>query len=233
MKKLLAIIALFIAMAGTVSAQNVQTHFNLGKYSDKKLQGEDSFFITTFEHLSFDKWGQTFYFLDLNHSKDGIRDAYMEIARELKFWKAPVAIHLEYNGGVGKGYSLENTYLAGLSYLWAKNGNAFNLSMMYRHDQGLEKPHNMQMTGVWSWTSWNRVFTLNGFADLWTSNIGGAKSSMTFVTEPQAWVNLNQFVGVDDDFNLSIGTEVRMAYNFIHPDKFWVRPSLAFKWTFK
>ncbi|KGL49709.1 Uncharacterised protein [Porphyromonas cangingivalis] len=232
MKKLFAIVALLVASIGVANAQNVQAHYNVGKRIDKTNQETHSPMILTIENLSFDKWGQTFYFVDLELGEKIMDCAYLEIARELKFWKAPIALHVEYNGGISKYAPMNHTYLGGVSYLWAKNGNAFNLSMMYRHDQGFNKPHNMQLTGVWSWTSWNRVFTLNGFADLWTTDLGD-KGNVTFLAEPQAWINLNQFVGVSDDFNLSIGTEVRLAYNFINKDKFWVRPSLALKWTFK
>ncbi|MDO4771778.1 DUF5020 family protein, partial [Porphyromonas sp.] len=157
MKKLFSFVALIMATIGVASAQNVQTHYNIGKRIDKTNQETHSPMILTIENLSFDKWGQTFYFVDFELGKKGMDMAYFEIARELKFWKAPIALHVEYNGGVSNGGSLNHTYLGGLSYLWAKNGNAFNLSMMYRHDQDFEKPHNMQLTGVWSWTSWNRV----------------------------------------------------------------------------
>lgn len=240
MKRVFAVLALLVAGFVGAHAQNVQIHYNLGPKVDKANQENDQRILTTFEHLSFDKWGENFYFVDLAHSKDGQVEAYAEISRELRFWKAPIYAHLEYNGGLGtistedgvSGYRIPNVYLAGASYIWAKEGNAFKVSMLYRHDRATTKRHNMQMTTVWSWTSWNRVFTLNGFADVYTVDGNSQRNNLEFIAEPQFWINLNQFVGVADAFNLSLGGEVRMAYNFLHNDKFWVRPSLAAKWTF-
>ena len=37
-------------------------------------------------------------------------------SRELKFWKGPFSAHLEYNGGLSKGMSYKNAYLAGATY---------------------------------------------------------------------------------------------------------------------
>ena len=64
---------------------------------------------------------------------------------------------------------------------------------------------------------------------------------MTFLTEPQFWVNLNTLRGMDG-VNLSLGTEVEISNNFIYANwlynptlshqKFFVNPTLAMKWTF-
>lgn len=59
-----------------------------------------------------------------------------------------------------------------------------------------------------------------------------SKSRVGFIAEPQLWLNLNQFVGVSDGFNLSLGTEVKLYYNFIQPDNFFALPTLGMKWTF-
>lgn len=225
---------LSVAIVGKSQAQNIQLHYDFGGkiYDSRKALPALN---TTVEDLSFDKWGQTFYFVDMHYSKHGVDQAYWEIARELKFWKAPIAIHLEYNGGLNKHAYIPNAYLAGLSYLWnSKDGSrSLSVSTSYRHDQGLEKPHNMQLTSVWSYTTWNRVFTFNGFADLWTSHREEAKSGVTFLAEPQFWINCNQFVGIPDAFALSLGSEVRICYNFMENDKFMVMPTLAMKWTFR
>ena len=236
MKRVFTLLALLaIALTGKMSAQNIQFHYDFGgKIYDSRKEALPSI-NTTLENLSMDKWGQTYMFVDMFYAKQGIAEAYWEIARELKFWKAPIALHLEYNGGVNHRYSMNNAYLAGLSYQWSNGDGSkfFNVYTAYRHDQGLDKPHNMQLTGAWSLTSWNRLFTFNGFADLMTTHIQEAKGGVIFVTEPQAWLNLNQFVGVPDDFDLSLGTEVRMAYNLFEYEKFMVMPTVAVKWTFR
>ena len=56
-------------------------------------------------------------------------------------------------------------------------------------------------------------------------------------SEPQFWFNLAALKGVDDDFNLSLGTEVEISNNLVWPvdginNRFYVIPTLAAKWTF-
>ena len=53
-----------------------------------------------------------------------------------------------------------------------------------------------------------------------------------FLSEPQFWVNLNRFKGVDDKFNLSLGSEVKVNYDFAGRDGLYVIPTLAMKWSF-
>lgn len=237
MKKSFLITLLLILGCLSTNAQNIQLHYQLGKhiYDDQK---EFPSLITTIEHFKADRWGQTFMFVDLSHKSFGISNAYTEIVRELKFWKEPVAIHLEYNGGLDKNYQINNTYLLGMSYLWTSKdfSKSISVSTSYRYDQEipdvLKKNHGMQLTTVWNWTSWNRVFTLCGFADLWTKKSSEHSDGVVFVSEPQAWINLNQIVGFSDDFNLSIGTELKTSYNFLNGNKFYILPTLGVKWTF-
>ncbi|MEG2946772.1 MAG: DUF5020 family protein, partial [Bacteroidales bacterium] len=37
---------------------------------------------------------------------------------------------------------------------------------------------------------------------------------------------------INDKFNLSVGTEVEVTYNFAGNDGFYVVPTLAMKWSF-
>jgi hypothetical protein len=58
-----------------------------------------------------------------------------------------------------------------------------------------------------------------------------------FSSEPQFWVNLEALEGVDDNFKLSIGTELELTKNLVWPaeglnDNFYAIPTLAVKWTF-
>ncbi|KGL51527.1 MULTISPECIES: DUF5020 family protein [Porphyromonas] len=236
MKKILLGVALLL---GTLTAvgQNIQTHYQAGRHLYKDMEKTPSF-VTTVEHFKADRWGQTFLFVDFVHTEKGISNSYFEIARELKFWKAPVALHLEYNGGVDRNFSINNAYLVGASYLWTSKdfSKNFSISTSYRYDQAIEgvqdANHGMQLTAVWGWNSWNRVFTLNGFVDVWTKKASDKSHGVVVYSEPQAWINLNQLVGFHDNFNLSLGTEVRLSYNFLNPNKFYALPTLAAKWTF-
>ena len=95
--------------------------------------------------------------------------------------------------------------------------------------------HNFQITGVWGIEFAKGWCTFSGFADFWReehADINGNEHNFVFMTEPQFWVNLNKFNGIDDNFNLSIGTEWEITSNFALNDGWYVNPTLALKWSF-
>ncbi|MDN4753974.1 DUF5020 family protein [Porphyromonadaceae bacterium W3.11] len=238
MKRKLTITILALVLTCLVSKvmgqTSVEYHYNFGKhlYEDRK---NDPGSLITVQHFSADPWGNNLFFVDFLMGGNNMSEAYFEIFRNLKFWEEPIALHFEYNGGLNQSFIMNHAYLVGVNWSYVNLEKQFNLgvTMSYRHDQKHERPHNMQLTTNWCWTSWNKVWTLSGFLDLWTQRIEGIKSGVVLLSEPQIWMNLNQFQGVHDDFNLSIGSEIKVSYNFLSPDKFLVRPTLALKWTFK
>lgn len=239
MKKLIFAVALTaLTLGGMTNAlaqttnTNAQLHYIWGNHMYKDLKDRHELLVTV-EHTSFDKWGMNFGFVDLMMGANGMKSAYTELVRELKFWEAPISAHIEYNGGLSSMGSFNNVYLFGPSYAYvnSKNGLTLSATAMYRHDQKMEKPHNFQFTTTWGWTSWNRLWTLCGFMDIWTNSMAN-RSHVVFLTQPQVWFNLNQVVGVSDSFNLSLGTEIQISYNYIAPDKFYIQPTAGIKWTF-
>ena len=87
---------LFFAFFGLMQAQNLQLHYDFGKGRQ--------YLTSTVEMFKPDKHGSTFFFVDMDYdlSDAKVKLAYWEIARDLKFWKAPFAFHTEYNGGFGQ-----------------------------------------------------------------------------------------------------------------------------------
>lgn len=43
--------------------------------------------MSTVEMFKADPWGDTFFFVDMTYTKEGLNYAYWEIARNLKFWE--------------------------------------------------------------------------------------------------------------------------------------------------
>ncbi|GAE23394.1 hypothetical protein JCM10003_3152 [Bacteroides pyogenes JCM 10003] len=179
-----------------------------------------------------DAWGSTFFFVDMDYTSAGVTSAYWEIARELKFWQGPFSAHLEYNGGVAKGFSYDNAYLAGVTYTYnsADFSKGFSLSAMYKYIQKHKSPNNFQLTGTWYVNFCDNLLTFSGFADWWREENNYGKT--IFLSEPQFWVNLNRVKGVNKNFNLSVGSEVELSNNFANHDGFYAIPTLALKWTF-
>ena len=100
MKKLFLFAFILLSVcAGKVMAQNIQLHYDLGRALYKSLD-ERPWVTTTVEMFKADKWGSTYFFVDMDYTDKGVASAYWEISRELKFWKAPISAHVEYNGGL-------------------------------------------------------------------------------------------------------------------------------------
>ena len=145
MKKIIS--ALFLCMllsaVPELQAQNIQLHYDFGRsLYDKDLKGRP-LLTSTVEKFHPDNWGSTYFFIDMDYTSEGVASAYWEIARELKFWKGPFSAHLEYNGGLAKGFSYNNAYLAGATYTYnnASFSRGFTLTAMYKYIQKLSLIH--------------------------------------------------------------------------------------------
>lgn len=235
MKKLALILFVSLLALGTF-AQNVQTHYDLGK--DRK------FLTTTVEMFRPDKFGSTFFFIDMNYGEagaEGVSMAYWEIARAITLFKTPFALHLEYNGGFGQfastpfngAYQINDAYLGGVEYSWNATdfSRGFTLQTLFKSIRGKNEA-SFQLTGVWYVNMLKNKVTFSGFADFWKEdNVFGfgadaEKTKFVFLSEPQLWYNFCK--------NFSAGSEVELGYNFTgNPTKgFHVNPTAALKYTF-
>lgn len=235
MKKL--ILGCFVFAATALQAQtNLQVQYDLGN-------GRKNF-TSTLELFKPDKWGDTFFFVDMEFNGGMDKQpslAYMEIARCLKFWDGPLSAQIEYNGGlllsVAVGFPINNAYLGGLDYGWHdKSFSKFlNFKVLYKNIQG-KNPASFQLTGVWNLNYLNKKLTVSGFADFWREdnmNFTNAKgvaltiptnTKFVFLSEPQFWYNVSP--------NLSLGGEVEVACNFSTVDGWKVCPAFGAKWNF-
>ena len=103
MKRLLPFLIVLFVVA-SLQAQNLQVHYDFGK--TRKLV------TSTVEMFKPDKWGSTFFFIDMNYDVNNGKTmslAYWEIARGIKLGKSPFAAHVEYNGGFGQ-FNMGSSY---------------------------------------------------------------------------------------------------------------------------
>lgn len=246
MKRIFSL-AIVLMAAFYASAQNVQVHYDLGHslYDDLDKRAD---MTTTVEMFRADKWGSTFFFVDLDYQKDGVAGTYWEISREFNVTKNKQwAAHVEYNGGVGsdektwQATRYQHAVLAGPAWNWhsADFKRTFSVQLLYKYyfksrhyDQ--HAYNSVQLTEVWGTTFANGLCTFSGYCDLWYDpNVDG---KWVLQSEPQFWFNLNTLKGWDK-INLSLGTEVEISNNFIYNDrgqhnKFYAIPTVAAKWTF-
>ncbi|MDR3129657.1 MAG: DUF5020 family protein [Tannerellaceae bacterium] len=228
MKKVFALILILVSGLA-LQAQNIQLHYDFGGAMYDDLDGRAPL-TSTVEHFIPDKWGSTFFFVDMDYKDGKIMSAYWELARELSFWKGPFSAHVEYNGGVGFG----DAYLAGATYTYNSPSfsKGYSISLMYkgiRHTM-YHKPHNFQLTGVWYLSLEKGLYDFTGFVDFWKEK--NPSGNFIFLSEPQFWMNLNKLKGIDEKLNLSVGTEVEISHNFAWRDGLYIIPTLAAKWKF-
>jgi hypothetical protein len=228
------LLALMLVFASSTFAQNIQLHYDLG-------EGR-KFFTSTVEMFKPDKYGSTFFFVDMDYSSDsrnvdnGVSLAYWEIARAFK-WSDNQTImpRVEFNGGLMKldgdlpFIPIENCWLAGVEHTWASSdfSKIFTLQGNYKYIQDKENA-SFQITGVWTIQVLEGRVTFTGFADFWKEGMdwnadGTSDTDFRFLTEPQLWLNVNS--------KLAVGSEVEISNNFVG-DKFFVSPTVACKWTF-
>ena len=239
MKRIL-LTALTILVSLPMLAQlNVQMHYDFADALYGNELSNRAHWTATVENFKADKWGSTYFFVDGNFADNSMESAYAEFSRELRFWKAPIAIHVEYNGGLSGGGSYNDAYLAGAAWNWANKdfSKTFSLQLLYKYlaKQQVGSKHSWQATIVWGIHFAKGVCTFSGYADLWHD--GSVKGNLVFSSEPQFWVNLAALDSVDDDFKLSLGTELELTKNLVWPtdglnDRFYAIPTLAAKWTF-
>lgn len=235
MKKLF--IALFLYSCIILNAQNIQLHYDFGNHIYDELNARPKL-TSTVEMFKPDKWGNTFFFVDMDYTASGVQSAYWEIARELTFWEAPISVHVEYNGGLlavnGFGVNFQNAYLIGSTYTYNSKDftKGFTFSAMYKYIQKHAEPNNFQLTGTWYWHFFQQKLSFTGFADFWREKNAFTETEYVFMSEPQLWLNLNKFNFADDNFNLSVGGEIELSNNFSGQKGFYCIPTLALKWSF-
>lgn len=236
MRRLHLLLTLVLALAGaSLSAQNVQLHYDFGRRVNPETQALRPNLTTTVEMFKPDKWGNTFFFVDMNYQSDGVTSAYWEISREFQLGNSPFLLHLEFDGGLSNKFSFNNAYLVGATYAYNNKDYSagFTLTPMYKYLAKQDRPHSYQLTGTWYLNFAGGLLSFAGFADVWGDrHLITGKNCTIFLTEPQLWLNLNKLRGVSPKFNLSIGTEWEISSNFAAIDKTVINPTLALKWSF-
>ncbi len=232
MKQRLLFWGFILLISVSLSAQNLQLHYDLGENRNH--------LTTTLEMFKPDAWGSTFFFVDFDYNAadvEGVSLAYLEIARALKFWDSPLAVQIEYNGGFGQfatpagnmSYQINDAWLSGLQYTFnnADFSKVFTLQLLYKNIRG-KHDFSYQLTGVWGLHFLDRKLSFMGFADFWREDMSyfdtDEVTEFVFLTEPQLWYNFNS--------NLSLGTEIEISSNFAGNQGFMVNPTIAARWTF-
>lgn len=220
-------------LATCVSAQNVQLHYDFGRniYSNEEAGRQKV--TMTLEQFKADQWGSWFYFVDIDFSRKFTEAAYAEISREFNIGSKGFAAHVEYDGGLNKGGSFQQSALLGGAWNGhnADFSKTYSVQLMYKRYfksyNYTNAYHSLQLTGVWG-LNFADKWRFAGFIDFWRGEKANGHGQLVMLTEPQLWYNVNE--------HLSFGTEVELSNNFVYnlynDKKFFVNPTIAAKWNF-
>jgi len=249
---------IFLAALASLSCIFVKAQTNLQVQYDF---GEDRHQITsTIEGFYNDKWGNTFFFVDIdfkhrqqdgNLAPDG---AYLELARCLNFWKdtklSPLSVQVEYNGGRYRSFGINHAFLAGVDYFVHSKDfrNTFNFKVLYKkilyEDPSFESAIPMQFTFVWGMQNLFGVTGLRfcGFADFWWEDHKVAPFRDGQYIWDEARIARVTFLAepqlwyqVGRHFgceNLNVGGEAELSIDFGSAKGYWLRPCVGLKWVF-
>ena len=178
-----------------------------------------------------------FYFVDVDLSNHFTESAYTEISREINLGKqSPFAAHIEYDGGLSRTGSFQQSGLIGAAYNGhtADFSKTWSVQLMYKqYFKSYEDTHSYasaQLTGVWGLNFLNNKLRFSGFIDFWRGEKADGHGCLVVLSEPQLWYNFTE--------HFSVGTEWEFSNNFVYntdPESsktfFW-NPTLAVKWNF-
>ncbi|MCT4643942.1 MAG: DUF5020 family protein [Carboxylicivirga sp.] len=236
MKRILFSLVAAMALGVVAKAQNLQVHYDFG--DERKM------ITTTLEMFKPDKYGSTFFFVDMDYRSEsrgdntGVSLAYWEIARSFK-WNETQKFEprVEFNSGNVTGFPIKNAWLGGAQYTFnnADFSRVLTLQANLKHIiDGKKDGDNLtgfQLTAVWGIHMMEGKLSFTGFADFWREDVSVKLDNGTwenreyvFLTEPQIWYNACD--------NFSFGGEIELSNNFGANDGFMVNPTLAVKWTF-
>ena len=239
MKKILLSALLLVATLPMFAQLNVQLHYDFADALYGKELSNRAHWTATVENFTADRWGSTYFFVDLDFGGNTMKSAYAEFSREFKLGNSPFAAHVEYNGGLSGFGSYNDAYLAGAAWNWANKdfSKAFSFQVLYKHlaRQVVGSKHSWQLTTVWGIHFAKGLCTFSGYADVWHDN--SVKGNLVLSSEPQFWFNLNALESVPDDCKISVGGELELTKSLVWPadglnDRFYAIPTLAAKWTF-
>ncbi|WP_080054646.1 DUF5020 family protein [Spirosoma aerolatum] len=235
MKTLLLFFFCLIMLAG--QAQQLQLHYDFRHSLDPTLNR------TNFTSLSFEYFknnDSTGSFLlkmqtDFSGENNNIGQLFVQVSRNLRFWRPKVYLALTYSGGLGVappsfGYYLTNTFGLGAAYPFQWRGAWFSTSLVYRYNAFPKPSYDPQLTFYFGKGFFNYRLMIAGSLVAWSENRnqgndftkGLAGKKVAFFGDPQCWVKVGKTV--------SVGSRINLFYHTLtNENRIQVYPTLALK----
>ena len=213
------------------------TELQLHADFDREPQGND-IWTATFEHFSEWKYGDNFFFLDIESKPNFKAEAdslYFEYAPRFSLdnifgvkilpvkYLGEVYATGQYNDSDRN--FINQVWLYGISIDFAGQPNFgfSNIHFLVRKEKTQDISY--QLTFAWGqpFRLGNWDFSFNGFLDYWKDD-----EKHVFLAEPQLRLPLSNFLGKNNFLsNASIGTEIEISRNFFGKDHGWeVNPTI-------
>jgi hypothetical protein len=234
----------FLLASLSLSAQNLQLHYDFGKGR--------KFLTATLEMFKPDTLGSTFWFVDFDHNSNFDYDsklrsmsaAYWEISREFYIpairkikGLEQLAFHVEYDDGFAAYHdsdtaksmiaiSYNSVFLAGFCYPVRIGSMVFSTMLLCRLPRGMNDP-DFQFTTTWYQPVWKNRLLLTGFIDVWSQDKLDNRDAkeIVFQSEPQIWFMVTP--------KIAVGGECEIDRNFPYgPQKWELFPTLGLRWEF-
>jgi len=231
-----------ILQNAAASEENYFTHTELQIHADyeRKPFINDDIWTLTFEHVSEWKYGDNFFFLDIESMPPFRMQAdtmYFEYSPRLSLDKifnhkifpfkliSEVYLAGQYNDG-DKDF-IDTVRLYGISFDFGFQPNfGFSQLSFYLRDQETQD-QSWQLTFVWGQPFKIAFMSLNfsGFLDYWEDD-----KKKILITEPQLRFQFDTFLDKGSFMSQSsIGVEVEITHNFFGEDQGWeVNPTIFF-----
>jgi hypothetical protein len=193
----------YIMLAVLVTnAQSVQLHEDLkGRFPELYI-----------DYFKLQDSGRASFFFkmqaDFSGKNNTVGKVFTQVAQTLQIRRSPLSLHLSYSGGLGQGYTLDNTYQLGLAYNLKWKGWILSNVLDARYASG----PGIIYTLYWWKGLYQYKLELAGDFSVWTEQGHGY-----FFAEPQIWYNIKK--------QFAVGTKVNIFGTMANP-------TLAVKYKF-
>lgn len=238
----LCMLFLCVLMAAMPVAAEEEAYFSCTELQlhadfDREPQGND-IWTATFEHFSEWKYGDNFFFLDIESKPNFKAEAdalYFEYAPRFSLdnifgvkilpvkYLGEVYATGQYNDSDRNFINQVWLYGISIDFAWQPNLGFSNIHFLVRKEKTQDV--SCQLTFAWGqpFRLGNWDFSFNGFLDYWQDD-----EKHVFLAEPQLRLPLSNFLGKNNFLsNASIGTEIEISRNFFGKDHGWeVNPTI-------
>jgi len=205
---------------------------------------ESDIWTVTVEHFSEWKYGDNFFFLDIEGKPDFEAQAdtlYFEYAPRFSLDNifdtkilpskslGELYATVQYNDSDRDFINPVWLYGISLDFAGQPNFGFSNLHFLVREEKTQETSYQLTLAWGQPFHLGNWAFSFNGFLDYWEDD-----EKRVLLTEPQLRISLSNLVGKDNFLsNASIGTEIEISKNFFGKDYGWeVNPTIFLVFSF-